>query len=396
MAMRISHDLRQIFNTLYLFKNAQEWRRFDFKSQPKKDKNLEMLAVVQARLVETGHLRWPEVYLSPGMSASTVSHIKEVVTSHQGKIVTSPQKATHIISEPKQEADPSEDPDKEYLRTIDHHNKTNLVHWWYYPDSYDMWLPATEVEGEQPDPDPPHHGVWKVSPRFISDLEIFNEWMNELDYEIEEDENQEEEGKARGRGKGKKGSRKRNSEEEEDPARRDTKKPKTKGKKQNDDEEDIDVDGEDHEGKGRKGGSSNPSTPIGTGGGGGGSVAISGGSTPKDKKSNKKEDADANASGGGGASISGSAEGPFKIKISRDVMVCILQMIFSLSPFHFFSSFFLLSSFFSLLTSGTGEQLACHSHSYKQRFVLRDQARRRGWQEKGRRWRRGRKHGRGG
>jgi SWI/SNF related-matrix-associated actin-dependent regulator of chromatin subfamily C len=303
-----SHDNSKIFNTLYVFKNAQEWRRFDLKNPLKKDKNLEMLSVVQTTLVEAGHLRWPEVYLSPGMSASTVNRLKEIVTSHQGKIVTSPQKATHIVID-KQDADPNEDPDKEYLRTIDHRDKSNLVHWWYYPDSYDTWLPATDVEGEQPDPDPPHHGVWKVSPRFLTDLEVFNEWMNELDYEIEEDENQEEEGRGgRGGRKGKKGSRKRNNEEEEDPTRRDAKKPKTKGKKRDDDEEDIDVDGEDHEGKGKKGSSSNPSTPTGT---------------PKDKKS-KKDDPN------------GSSADGFKIKISRDAVVCYISSPFSLLSYNIY------------------------------------------------------------
>eukprot|EP00026_Physarum_polycephalum_P001105 Phypoly_transcript_01106.p1 GENE.Phypoly_transcript_01106~~Phypoly_transcript_01106.p1 ORF type:complete len:1211 (+),score=351.28 Phypoly_transcript_01106:507-3635(+) len=214
------------------------------------------------------------------------AHLKEIVLSHQGKIATSPQKATHIISD-KYDVDPNEDPDKEYLRTIDHNNKMNLVHWWYYPDSYDTWLPATDVEGEQPDPDPPHHGVWKVSPRFLTDLEIFNEWMNELDYEIEEDEEQEQEGGRGGRGgrgKGKKGSRKRNSEDEEGRGG-EAKKAKTKGKKYNGDEEEVDVEGEE-EGRGKKV-SSNPSTPIGT---------------PKDKKLKKDEQ---NGDG-------------FKIKISRD------------------------------------------------------------------------------
>jgi hypothetical protein len=115
--LQFIHDRRQIFGTLYAFKNAQDWRRFDFKSQPKKDKNLEMLSVVQTRLVETGHLKWPEVYISPGLNPSMVAHLKEIVLSHQGKIVTSPQKATHIIID-KYDVDPSEDPDKEYLRTI--------------------------------------------------------------------------------------------------------------------------------------------------------------------------------------------------------------------------------------------------------------------------------------
>jgi hypothetical protein len=70
---------------------------------------------------------------------------------------------------------------------------TALVHWWYHPDSYDEWIPSQEVEANDPPEDPvelrPH--VWKVSCRFIRDVEIFNEWGNELDYEIE-DQNDDE------------------------------------------------------------------------------------------------------------------------------------------------------------------------------------------------------------
>lgn len=148
---------------------------------------MEMLEIVENRLLASGHLSWPSVYLSGSLEGKFQARLREIVKSHRGKVVTSPHKATHII-EPKQEGDPDEDPDLEYLRTIDHRDRMNLVHWWYYPDSYDTWLPATDVQGEQPDPDPPHHGVWRVSPRFLTDLELFNEWMNELDYEIEAEE----------------------------------------------------------------------------------------------------------------------------------------------------------------------------------------------------------------
>lgn len=241
-----------------------------------------MVGVVQDRLISTGHLKWPEVYFSPELEPKYAARLRDIVKSHQGKIVTSSAKATHII-EHKQEGDPSEDPELEYLRTIDHNNKMNLIHWWYCPDSYDTWLPATDVQGEQPDPDPPHHGVWRVSPRFITDLELYNEWMNELDYEIEEEEGDASNpNRGRGRGRGRKGSRRRPVEEE------DPKKMKVKGRKREGDEDEVDAEG-DEEGRVKRGGS--PLTP---------------GGTPKEKKS-KKDDTGAES---------------FKIKIPRDVMVC--------------------------------------------------------------------------
>mmetsp|Transcript_17048 Transcript_17048/g.28600 ORF Transcript_17048/g.28600 Transcript_17048/m.28600 type:complete len:843 (-) Transcript_17048:77-2605(-) len=64
-----------------------------------------------------------------------------------------------------------------------------LVHWWYYPDSYNEWLPAAEIDANDP-PDlatlhPATRSKWYVCCRFILDCAIFNEWGNPLDYENE-------------------------------------------------------------------------------------------------------------------------------------------------------------------------------------------------------------------
>lgn len=58
-----------------------------------------------------------------------------------------------------------------------------LVHWWYYPDSYDTWVPASEVD-EEPEPPPGQRKQWEVNARWLLDLDVFNEWMNEEDYEV--------------------------------------------------------------------------------------------------------------------------------------------------------------------------------------------------------------------
>lgn len=61
-----------------------------------------------------------------------------------------------------------------------------LVHWWYYPDSYDSWIPAAEVQGETEE-DEEHSGPWHVQLRWLQDSDYFNELMNETDYEIPEE-----------------------------------------------------------------------------------------------------------------------------------------------------------------------------------------------------------------
>ncbi len=71
--------------------------------------------------------------------------MKEILKMHGAKVVSAPAKATHIIY-PTPASGAEEDLD--YLRTIDKREKTSLVHWWYYPDSYDTWIPSTDVEGE--------------------------------------------------------------------------------------------------------------------------------------------------------------------------------------------------------------------------------------------------------
>jgi SWI/SNF related-matrix-associated actin-dependent regulator of chromatin subfamily C len=128
-------------------------------------------------------MKRPTVYFDSTVSNKQANELKELVKAHGGKIATSDSKATHIIFPDKSE--PSEQ-DLDYLRTVDRKDKFCLVHWWYYPDSYDGWIPATEVEGEA-EPEEDHKGAWKVTTRWIKDTDLFNEWMNEIDYEVDEE-----------------------------------------------------------------------------------------------------------------------------------------------------------------------------------------------------------------
>jgi len=51
---------------------------------------------------------------------------------------------------------------EEYYSPIAQRGKQSLIHWIYYPDSYDSWVPANDVSGApEPTPEPPKQ--WLVS-----------------------------------------------------------------------------------------------------------------------------------------------------------------------------------------------------------------------------------------
>ncbi|XP_014749400.1 PREDICTED: SWI/SNF complex subunit SMARCC2 [Sturnus vulgaris] len=78
---------------------------------------------------------------------------------------------------------PSVCPAEEWVRPVMKRDKQVLLHWGYYPDSYDTWIPASEIEASVEDPPTPEKPR-KVHAKWILDTDTFNEWMNEEDYEV--------------------------------------------------------------------------------------------------------------------------------------------------------------------------------------------------------------------
>jgi len=90
--------------------------------------------------------------------------------------------------------------EEEWLRPVIKKDNNTLVHWWYFPDSYDTWLMGHDVE-QEPEPPLEPEGAWQVNALWLLDLEIYNEWMNEEDYSIDDDNSSDSSG-------GRKGSKK--------------------------------------------------------------------------------------------------------------------------------------------------------------------------------------------
>ncbi len=68
---------------------------------------------------------------------------------------------------------------------LDQNTPLAFVHWWYLPESYDEFMLASEVDGDDNDvPPKPDGGPWVVGCKFIRDVVKFNEWGLEADYAV--------------------------------------------------------------------------------------------------------------------------------------------------------------------------------------------------------------------
>ncbi|NWZ59076.1 SMRC2 protein, partial [Haliaeetus albicilla] len=196
--------LCHILAAAYKFKSDQGWRRFDFQNPSRMDRNVEMFMTIEKSLVQVGGaapapppgppspppthrsalllqnncLARPNIFLHQEIEPKLLSKLKDIVKRHQGTVTEDKSNASHIVCPV-----PGNLEEEEWVRPVMKRDKQVLLHWGYYPDSYDTWIPASEIEAsveDAPTPEKPR----KVHAKWILDTDTFNEWMNEEDYEV--------------------------------------------------------------------------------------------------------------------------------------------------------------------------------------------------------------------
>ncbi|KAM8767485.1 SWI/SNF complex subunit SMARCC1b [Acanthopagrus schlegelii] len=172
--------LCHILGTAYKFKAEQGWRRFDLQNPSRTERNVEMFGAVERALIQNNCMSQPVVYLDPALDQELASRLTAIITKHQGNLTEDRTLATHHIYPSL--ASSEED---EWMRPVMRKDKHVLVHWGMHPDSYDSWLSSSDVEGEVEEP-PQSEKPWRVHAGWVLDTDVFNEWMNEEDYCVDE------------------------------------------------------------------------------------------------------------------------------------------------------------------------------------------------------------------
>nr|XP_033787831.1 SWI/SNF complex subunit SMARCC1 isoform X3 [Geotrypetes seraphini] len=180
MDFKAAGTLCHILGAAYKYKNEQGWRRFDLQNPSRMDRNVEMFMNIEKALVQNNCLTRPTVYLVPDIDLKLANKLKDIIKRNQGTVTDEKSKASHHVYPIPTSVD-----DDEWLRPVMKRDKQVLVHWGFYPDSYDTWVPTSDVDAEveaTPVPEKP----WRVHAKWILDTDGFNEWMNEEDYEVDE------------------------------------------------------------------------------------------------------------------------------------------------------------------------------------------------------------------
>uniref|UniRef100_A0A8C8SN38 SWI/SNF related, matrix associated, actin dependent regulator of chromatin subfamily c member 2 n=1 Tax=Pelusios castaneus TaxID=367368 RepID=A0A8C8SN38_9SAUR len=176
-------SLCHILAAAYKFKSDQGWRRFDFQNPSRMDRNVEMFMTIEKSLVQNNCLARPNIFLHQEIEPKLLGKLKDIIKRHQGTVTEDRNSASHIVFPV-----PSNLEEEEWVRPIMKRDKQVLLHWGYFPDSYDTWIPASEIEAsveDAPTPEKPR----KVHAKWILDTDTFNEWMNEEDYEVTDEKN---------------------------------------------------------------------------------------------------------------------------------------------------------------------------------------------------------------
>ncbi|XP_074387044.1 SWI/SNF complex subunit SMARCC2 isoform X2 [Zonotrichia albicollis] len=142
------------------------------------DRNVEMFMTIEKSLVQNNCLARPNIFLQQEIEPKLLGKLKDIVKRHQGTVTEDKSNASHIVCPV-----PGNLEEEEWVRPVMKRDKQVLLHWGYYPDSYDTWIPASEIEASVEDPPTPEKPR-KVHAKWILDTDTFNEWMNEEDYEV--------------------------------------------------------------------------------------------------------------------------------------------------------------------------------------------------------------------
>jgi hypothetical protein len=182
-------SLRVVLETCLRFRAARGWDTFELRDPKRRAAHMDMLRAVARAVRAAGLLPVVKVYFAAALGAEGVVQLRTVVQAHGGVVVSRVDVATHVVYPDAAGRTEAESDGQVMVRLLRREGKPGgvraLVHWYYHPDTYDDWIMAREVRGHV-EPDPPERGAapWHVGARWLRDLALFNEWMNERDYEM--------------------------------------------------------------------------------------------------------------------------------------------------------------------------------------------------------------------
>lgn len=178
-----------ILNTCFEFAKEHNIDQLHFLDISKEQLFIKLLLKLEKTLKASNHLKTVKAFIAPTFAERDTEKLRNALQRQGAAVLSNPNVATHVIY-PDPPGTREHQTDGQVLvrllkRDVFQGDKECFVHWFFHPDSYDDWVPNDEVLGHVYTPTSrTKHDQWHLQARWVRDTETFNEWMNELDYEM--------------------------------------------------------------------------------------------------------------------------------------------------------------------------------------------------------------------
>ena len=162
----------------------------------KKAQVIDLCAQIENALIENNTLAYPTCYFRQelfvgGDLPSLYTRLLEIVKKHKGTIAANQEDADHVIYPPSSD-ELNESSRCQWVRVLkkDTRKDSILIHRLFTPDSHDEWLSNIEIDDDAAGLNDSSNNasggeVWEVTANWLLDTELYNEWMNQEDYEVD-------------------------------------------------------------------------------------------------------------------------------------------------------------------------------------------------------------------
>lgn len=184
-----SGPLNVVLQTIFRYMREREMKQIDYDDAEREADCLRTVIEIDQALREGGFIGDMKVFISPLVEDEEKETLRDVLQAKGAAVVSYPSVATHVVYPDPDGVREHQTDGQVLVRVLERarfdDDELCFLHWFHHPDSYDDWVPGHEVLGHVYVPRKrQEREVWHVHARWVRDLELYNEFMNELDYEM--------------------------------------------------------------------------------------------------------------------------------------------------------------------------------------------------------------------
>lgn len=188
--------LCHLFSTVYKHKHEHKVSKLDLTLFGKRAQVIDLCAQIERALIENNTLAYPACYFRQelfvgGDLPALYARLLDIVKKHKGTVAAHQQDADHVIYPPSSD-ELAESSRAQWVRVLkkDTRKDSILIHRLFTPDSHDEWLSNIEIDDDAAGLNDSSNNasggdVWEVTANWLLDTDLYNEWMNQEDYEVD-------------------------------------------------------------------------------------------------------------------------------------------------------------------------------------------------------------------